>query len=66
MENLLNFQITEMDLEWMEQQFGRKTVNQIRREVGLPEFDQGEIAYVDWLRKQSGLGPKLKLVTKND
>jgi hypothetical protein len=44
--------------------FGRKTINEVRAEVGQPPVNGGDQVYVDWLRRIAGLPlrPGLKLV----
>lgn len=62
------YQLSEADMEFFESHFGRKTLDEIRGEVGLPPCDDGAggIVYVDWLRNRAGLGPKLKIVQNLD
>jgi hypothetical protein len=48
------FQISEPDIEWMEMRIGRKSINQLRMEVGLPLISGGDQPYTDWLRDIMG------------
>ena len=46
------------DSEWiafMTEQYGRKTINEMRSEVGLPSVVGGEWVYVDYLKTMLGL-----------
>lgn len=52
------------DFKWEVEQFGRKTINEVRAEAGRPPVKGGEIVYVDWLKQMVGLPlrPDIKLV----
>lgn len=48
------FRITEQDIDWVELQIGKKTINQMRAEHGLPLVSGGDQPYTDWLREIMG------------
>ena len=52
------------DFQWEVEQFGRKSINEVRADAGRPPVKGGEIAYVDWLKRMAGLPlrPDLTLV----
>jgi hypothetical protein len=59
--------VTISDKEWVDLMaaiFGRKTIDEVRADVGLPGVRGGDIAYVDWLKQMAGLPlrPELRVV----
>lgn len=46
--------IAERDIEYMESQIGKKTINQLRAEVGMEMVVGGDQPYTDWLREIMG------------
>ena len=42
------------DIEYLESQIGKKTVNELRREHGLQLVADGDMPYTDWLRRAFG------------
>ena len=48
------FRITERDIEFMESEIGKKTINQMRADVGMEMVVGGDQPYTDWLREMMG------------
>ena len=48
------FRISERDIEFMELEIGKKTINQMRAEVGMEMVVGGDQPYTDWLRETMG------------
>lgn len=46
-------QLEYKDILWAKDQFGNKTINQIRAERGCPPAIGGDIVYVDWLTEMA-------------
>ena len=55
-----DFRIAEQDIDYMEQVIGKKTINQLRAEVGMAMVVGGDQPYTDWLREM--MGYKVQLV----
>lgn len=59
------------DSEWialMYERYGRKTINEVRAECGIAPVDGGDVAYIDWLRRMTGLPlrPDLRVVPRDE
>lgn len=48
------FRISEQDIDLVELQIGKKTINQLRHERGLELVGGGDMPYTDWLREMMG------------